>query len=54
MNKNLFFVCIILTASGLIAPPFALLGGLIYGLALSHPFKSSGPDSLDCLLWLRL
>jgi len=38
MNKNLFFICIILTASGLIAPPVALLGGLIYGLALAHPF----------------
>ena len=38
MNKNLFFICIILAASGLIAPPIALLGGLIYGLALAHPF----------------
>jgi uncharacterized integral membrane protein (TIGR00698 family) len=38
MNKNLFFVGIILAASGLISPPFALLGGLIYGLTLVHPF----------------
>lgn len=38
MNKNLFFVGLILSASGLISPPFALLGGIIYGLALPHPF----------------
>jgi len=38
MNKRLFFLGLILSASGLISPPFALLGGLVYGLALSHPF----------------
>jgi len=38
MNKNLFFAGIILAASGFISPPIALLGGLIYGLALVHPF----------------
>jgi uncharacterized integral membrane protein (TIGR00698 family) len=38
MNKKLFFVGLILAASGLLSPPLALLGGLVYGLALSHPF----------------
>jgi uncharacterized membrane protein YadS len=38
MNKNLFFVGLILAASGLISPPIALLGGLIYGFTLAHPF----------------
>ncbi len=38
MGKKLFFLGIILTASGLVSPPFALLGGLVYGLALAHPF----------------
>lgn len=38
MNKNLFFVGVILAASGLISPPLALLGGLIYGFTLTHPF----------------
>jgi uncharacterized integral membrane protein (TIGR00698 family) len=37
VNKTLFFVGIILSASGLISPPWALLGGLVYGLALVHP-----------------
>ena len=38
MNKNLFFLALILAASGLVSPPLALLGGIIYGLALAHPF----------------
>jgi len=38
MNKNLFFVGVILAASGFISPPIALLGGFIYGLTLAHPF----------------
>jgi uncharacterized integral membrane protein (TIGR00698 family) len=38
MSKYLFFAGVILAASGFISPPIALLGGLIYGLALVHPF----------------
>src|SRR5580658_1385315 len=38
MNQRIFFVGLILAASGLISPPFALLGGLFYALLLAHPF----------------
>lgn len=38
MNKKIFFVGLILAASGLLSPAVALLGGLGYGLALAHPF----------------
>lgn len=38
MNKNIFFLGLILAASGLISPAIALLGGLIYGFILTHPF----------------
>jgi len=38
MGKSLFFVGVILAASGFVSPPIALLGGLIYGLTLAHPF----------------
>jgi uncharacterized integral membrane protein (TIGR00698 family) len=38
MNKNLFFVGLILAASGLFSPPIALLAGLVYGFTLPHPF----------------
>jgi uncharacterized integral membrane protein (TIGR00698 family) len=39
MRKNLFFVGVILAASGLLSPPFALLGGLVYGFTAAHPFQ---------------
>jgi hypothetical protein len=38
MGKNIFFVALILAASGLVSPPIALLGGLIYGFTTAHPF----------------
>jgi len=38
MSKYVFLLGLILAASGLISPPIALLGGLIYGFALCHPF----------------
>lgn len=38
MPKYLFIAGLILAASGLVSPPIALLGGLIYGFAITHPF----------------
>ena len=38
MSKNIFFVGLILAASGLLSPPLALLSGLLYGFTLPHPF----------------
>lgn len=38
MSKNIFFLALILAASGLVSPPLALLGGLVYGFAVAHPF----------------
>lgn len=40
MGKILFFAGLILAASGLISPPIALLGGLVYGFSLAHPFHA--------------
>jgi uncharacterized integral membrane protein (TIGR00698 family) len=36
--KSIFFLALILAATGLISPPLALLGGLIYGFAAVYPF----------------
>ena len=38
MSKNIFFIGLILAASGLVSPPLALAGGLVYGFAFVHPF----------------
>ena len=40
MVQNLFFAGIIVAASGLIGPPFALALGLVFGLALVHPLPA--------------
>jgi uncharacterized integral membrane protein (TIGR00698 family) len=38
VSKNIFFIGLILAASGLVSPPIALAGGLIYGFSFDHPF----------------
>lgn len=38
MSKNIFFAGLIVTASGLVSPPLALLMGLAYGFTFIHPF----------------
>ena len=38
MSKTVFVLALILAATGLVSPPFALLGGMIFGLAAVHPF----------------
>jgi uncharacterized integral membrane protein (TIGR00698 family) len=50
MSKNLFFVGVILAASGFISPPIALLGGLIYGFTLAHPFHVESKQLAKFLL----
>jgi Predicted membrane protein len=50
MNKRVFFVGLILAASGLVSPPFALLAGLIYGLVLTHPYQVESKQLAKFLL----
>jgi len=38
VSKNLFFIGLIVCASGLISPPLALALGLCYGFSFTHPF----------------
>jgi uncharacterized integral membrane protein (TIGR00698 family) len=38
VSKNAFFIGIILAASGLVSPPVALVGGILYGFSFIHPF----------------
>lgn len=37
-SKTVFFIGIILTASGLVSPPVALLAGIAYGFSFAHPY----------------
>jgi uncharacterized integral membrane protein (TIGR00698 family) len=38
VSKKLFFIGLILCASGLVSPPIALAGGLVFGFSFLHPF----------------
>jgi uncharacterized integral membrane protein (TIGR00698 family) len=38
VSKNIFFIGLILSASGLVSPPVALAAGLAYGFSFAHPF----------------
>ncbi len=48
--KNLFFVGLIVAASGLISPPVALLAGLTFGLSFAHPFQADSKKLSTFLL----
>ena len=39
MTENLFFIGIVVSASGVVSPAFALVIGLAYGLTVKHPFQ---------------
>lgn len=39
-TKTVFFLLLILSATGFISPPIALLAGIIWGLSLQHPYAS--------------
>lgn len=38
MSKNIFFIGLIIAASGLLSPPVALAAGIVYGFTFVHPF----------------
>ena len=48
--RNLFFIGIIVSASGLIGPPFALAGGLLFGLLTTHTFHKESRELSRYLL----
>lgn len=50
MKRNLFYIGIIVSASGLIGPPFALAAGLVFGLATVHEFHTEGRQLSKFLL----
>jgi uncharacterized integral membrane protein (TIGR00698 family) len=49
-KKNLFYVGVIVSASGLIGPPLALAAGLVFGLTTVHTFHEEGRSLSKFLL----
>ena len=50
VSKNVFFIGLIIAASGLVSPPIALAGGLIYGFSFVHPFHLEAKQLSKLLL----
>jgi uncharacterized integral membrane protein (TIGR00698 family) len=54
VSKNVFFIGLIIAASGLVSPPIALAGGLIYGFSFVHPFHVESKNLSRILLQLSV
>ncbi len=50
MAKTIFFIGVILAASGLVPPPVALVGGILYGFSFAHPFHLAARQLSKVLL----
>jgi len=50
MNKIIFWLALLVAASGLVSPPVALLGGLIFGFAVTHPYPEGSKRAARWLL----
>ncbi|HKF45836.1 MAG TPA: putative sulfate exporter family transporter [Terracidiphilus sp.] len=50
MSKKLFFLGMILAASGFVSPPLALALGLAYGLTFAHPYHAESRQLSKFLL----
>jgi uncharacterized integral membrane protein (TIGR00698 family) len=50
MSKNIFLIGVILAATGLVSPPVALVGGIIYGFTFVHPFHVAAKQLSKLLL----
>jgi uncharacterized integral membrane protein (TIGR00698 family) len=53
-GKNIFFLGLLLAASGVISPPFALALGIFFGFTVEHPFPSESSSLAKLLLQLSV
>lgn len=49
-SRTIFFVCLLLAASGVISPSVALAGGIAFGFAFEHPFRLQSHELAKWLL----
>ncbi len=52
--KVLFFLGLLLAASGLVSPPVALVGGVAYGFTVEHPLRREASSLAKLLLQLSV
>jgi uncharacterized membrane protein YadS len=49
-SKTVFFLGLLLAASGLVSPVVALLGGVAFGFAVEHPYRQESSSLAKLLL----
>jgi len=49
-SKTFFFLGIIVSASGFLSPPLALLAGILFGLSCAHPYATDSRNLAKVLL----
>ena len=49
-SKKIFFVGVIIAASGLVSPPLALLAGIVFGFSVAHPYRAESHSLAKFLL----
>jgi uncharacterized integral membrane protein (TIGR00698 family) len=49
-SKGIFLIGLMLSASGFVSPPVALVGGLVFGLLVEHPLKRESSSLAKVLL----
>jgi uncharacterized integral membrane protein (TIGR00698 family) len=49
-SKTIFFLGLLLSASGIVTPPVALVGGIAFGFAVEHPFRKESSSLARLLL----
>ena len=54
MSKTVFFLGLILAATGIASPPVALMAGLIFGFSFSHPLHAEARQLSRLLLQLSV
>ena len=52
--KIIFFLGLLLAASGLVSPPVALVGGVAFGFAVEHPYRRESSSLARLLLQLSV
>src|SRR5258708_22759344 len=50
LSRIVFLLCLLVSASGFVSPPVALAIGLVFGLALPHPYSRSSTKLSKFLL----
>jgi uncharacterized integral membrane protein (TIGR00698 family) len=49
-SRTIFFVCLLLAASGVVSPAVALAGGIAFGFTVEHPFRLESHSLAKLLL----